>query len=71
VTEDVLALFTPVLRGLVVELIRGFDRHLLLRQVALNVRPLFRVVILQVVKLLLVAVDHDLVLPDLDHGGLE
>ena len=69
--EDALALFAPVPRDLVVELVNGFDRLLLLFQLGLNLRPLRLIAFLQVVKLPLTVVDRNLVSPDLVLGGLE
>jgi hypothetical protein len=49
VTKDTLALFALILRDLVVELVKGFDRCLL-RQIILYLRPLLQVDVLQFVQ---------------------
>ena len=53
VTKDMLVLFAPVLRDVVVELVDGFDRLPPLLQRALNPRPHLRAFIPELVNLLL------------------
>ena len=80
---DALALFTLVLRDLVVEVVMGIDRHFRIFKFTLSHRPLLRCVVdvpagphrLRVVELLVVVVvvvvDHNHVTADLNHDGLE
>ena len=82
VAQDALALFTPVLRGLVVELVKALDSLLCLLQLALNLYPplpglrdlivlLTCFLLCQPLKLVVVMVNIQRVSPDPDHDGLE
>ena len=66
-TEDALALFRPVFRDLVVELVNVFDCHLHPLQIVLGLLHIPR----HVTKLPLMVVDRVFVPPDLVHGGLQ
>lgn len=79
VTEDALTIFAPVLRDFVVEFVEGFDRLLLLHQLALDLRPLLCTIdalddglhSVHAVELLTIIVCHNLVFSDLAHGRFE